>query len=307
MAVYNGQTYVKQAIESILVQTFTDFEFLIVDDASTDATADLLASLTDPRVRVYTNAHNLGLTRSLNRGLSLARGVYIARQDADDLSLPERLARQVTFLDQQPEIVGIGTTTEWIDAAGAPQMVWRQPTQPLDIQTTLLRYCCVIHGSMMYRRQAVLELGGYTPTMRTAQDYDLWLRLAEVWDLACLPEVLYRYRWHDQMASVTRKPEQDSLAQAGRQAALRRRLNNVWRLGQPTAGVTKSSVWTRRQRSERYTAWSAGARESHRGIALAYLVAAFLLDPTYPPLWQYLQGIAKRKLQRLVGHVSGHA
>jgi glycosyltransferase involved in cell wall biosynthesis len=118
LCVWNGEPHLKAAVDSILAQTFHDFEFLIIDDASTDGTPKFLASLTDPRVRVVRNETNLGLTRSLNRGLKLARGELIARQDADDWSTPDRLELQLPFLRANPPVVAVGAQAQLIDGNG---------------------------------------------------------------------------------------------------------------------------------------------------------------------------------------------
>src|SRR4051794_29608800 len=109
LAVYNGERYLREAIDSILGQTFQDFEFLIINDGSTDSTREIILSYHDPRIRLVDNEDNIGQTRSLNRGLALAAGQFVARQDADDISEPERLASQVAFLEIHPEVVLLGT------------------------------------------------------------------------------------------------------------------------------------------------------------------------------------------------------
>lgn len=298
MSVYNGNRYLPDAIEGILGQTFGDFEFLVVNDGSTDDTAQILALYDDPRITVLENERNMGLAASLNRGLGVARGQYIARQDADDVSHPERLGKQVAFLDAHPKIGVVATTTEWTDHKGNIARVWRQPTHNADIQEALLKYCCVIHGSTMYRQRAIHELSGYDEEMRTAQDYDLWLRLSETWDLACLPQVLYKYRWHRDMASARREREQKRNAEMAVERAIRRRLRYAsWILGGRSDDVPERlRRMARRRLAQRYVWWSAGARGHSRNLALWFLIIALLLDPLGPEIWRYIGGIGQRKL-----------
>ena len=153
----------------------------------------------------------------------------------------------------------------------------------------------------MYRRQCFEEVGGYDATMRTGQDYDFWLRISESWDLACLPEILYQYRWHQDMASVTGKEEQNHHAEIGRARALNRRMSHVklaWGLGRNQVSPRLRAM-SRRQLAQRYVWWSAGARECSKRASLAFLVGAFLFDPGHPSLWSYLKGIVQRKSRRL--------
>lgn len=298
MGVYNGASYVQEAIDSILNQTFSDFQFLIIDDASVDQTAHILSACTDPRVQVYRNEENLGLARTLNRGVRLAQGEYIARQDADDLSYPERLAEEIAFLDAHPDVGVVATITEWKYDVEDRLQVWKQPTDNAGIQEKLVEYCCLIHGSTMYRRQAFEDVDGYDIGMRTGQDYDLWLRMSELWDVACLPQPLYQWRQHGNMASVERKAEQARNAETALQRALERRKGygrKVLAFG-PQTIPPRLKAMRRRKLALRYTWWSAGVRIRNRRVALDYLLLALLLDPTTPEIWSYLWGILARKL-----------
>jgi len=302
MSVYNGERYLRESIDSILNQTFTDYELILVDDASADGTPHILDEYTDRRVVRAVNPSNLGLAGSLNRGLAMARGSYIARQDADDISHRERLAAQVAYLDAHQEVGAVTATVQWIDGRGEPVKVWRQPTDGGAIQETLLVYCCLVHGSALYRREAALEIGGYDAQLHTGQDYDFWLRMSEGWDLACLPEVLYEYRCHAGMVSRERHAEQARNADLARARAVRRRLDWAWlSLGiQPEGAPLRLRQMSRRRLAARYVSWSAGARETSRGAALAFLLAAFAFCPVHPRLWAYVRGILARKILGLV-------
>ncbi|MDW8071801.1 MAG: glycosyltransferase [Anaerolineae bacterium] len=201
MAVYNGARYLREAVESILNQTFSDFEFIIVDDGSTDETPAILDGYHDSRIVRLRNAHNLGMARSLNRGLEVARGVYIARQDADDRSYPMRLERQVAFLDVHPEVGLLGTAYDVMDAQGCVVGRISPPIENATLQRMLVRHNCFGHGSVMMRRDRIEQAGHYEESFLAVGDYDLWLRLAEWTNLANLADPLYGWRRHE--ASIT--------------------------------------------------------------------------------------------------------
>jgi len=200
LSVYNGGPYIRRAVASILAQTFGDFEFIIIDDGSTDGTAAILDAFDDPRIRRITHPVNRGLTASLNEGLALARGQYIARQDADDVSLPDRLARQVAYLQAHPDIVVVGAQARLIDAAGRriPDHMLAKPLTPAGVRFKLLFDGPLIHSSVMFRRDVVQgRFGGYDPSWPTNQDYELWSRLAQAGcAMANLPDVLVEHRHH---------------------------------------------------------------------------------------------------------------
>ena len=201
MAVYNGEKYLRQAVESILHQTFTDFEFIIVDDGSTDTTPAILDAYHDPRIVRLRNVRNLGLTESLNRAIAQARGRYLARQDADDASYSTRLEKQVYFLQAHPEVGLLGTGYDIMDANGCVIGQALPFTDNATLQHTLVRRNCFGHGSVMMRQEVLARIGGYSHEVGSLEDYDLWLRLAECTSLANLSESLYAWRRHS--SSVT--------------------------------------------------------------------------------------------------------
>lgn len=181
MCVHDGERFVGEAIRSVLRQSWTDFEFLIVDDGSRDRTPEIIAAFQDPRIRLLRNAQNLGLTRSLNRGLADARGTLVARQDADDVSHPERLEAQVAFLRSNPGVVLVGTQARTIDEHGR---VSRPPgseraSTDAGIRLQLMFDNAFVHTSVLFHRGIVWEeLGGYDESYRTGQDFELWSRVA---------------------------------------------------------------------------------------------------------------------------------
>ena len=195
MSVYNGQKYLREAIDSILNQTFKDFEFLIIDDGSTDSSAEIIRSYTDPRIRLIRNEKNIGLTRSLNKGLKLAKGEYIARMDADDISLPERFEKQVRFLDENKNVAVISSSVILVDSCGREVERWMLATDSDEIKRFFLRdQNQIAHPFSMYRKKCVEKVGMYREEFEAAQDFDLWMRMIEQYDIANIREPLGRYR-----------------------------------------------------------------------------------------------------------------
>ena len=204
MPLFNGERFVREAIESILNQTFTDFEFLIIDDGSTDGSVEIFASYDDPRIRLITNGENLGVTASLNRGVDLARGEYLARMDCDDVSLPTRLAEQVSFLDGNPDCAMVAAKVTMTDEDGNDCGAWLDDWKTVTHEALcrfLPRANCIAHPGIMIRK-AILSRYRYNELQHVAQDYDLWLRMcADGLVISKLEKPLLRYRIHS--ASVT--------------------------------------------------------------------------------------------------------
>jgi Glycosyl transferase family 2 len=215
LPVRDGADFIAAAIDSILAQTLRAFELLVVDDGSRDATPTLLADLAgrDERLRVLSQPA-LGLVAALNRGMAEARGPYVARMDADDLAMPERLAMQVAALDAQPGVAALGSACRVIDRSGRVLGERHPPTDPNAIRGALDAGNCMIHPTMLLRRDAVLQVGGYRAAFRLAEDFDLWLRLAERYDLMNLPDCLLAYRQHEGQ-SAWRDLEQQALSEQG--------------------------------------------------------------------------------------------
>ena len=209
LPVYNGEPFLADALESILAQSFRDFELIAIDDGSRDASGEILDRLAarDDRVRVV-HQTNAGIVAALNRGLALARGELIARMDADDLAHPERFARQVVFLDAHAEIAVVGCAVTLIDRVGNRI---RDVEYPLASEAVAAFLACgspLAHPAVMMRRAAVLAAGGYREAYLHAEDYDLWLRMAERYRIANLPDRLLRYRQHATEQSLVHSVEQ---------------------------------------------------------------------------------------------------
>lgn len=216
MPVYNGEKYLREALESVLNQTFTDFEFLIIDDGSTDSSTEIIRSYSDPRIRLVQNERNLKLIATLNKGLDLARGEYIARMDCDDISLPQRLARQVEFMEANPEI---GVCGSWVKTIGErPGEIWRFHPDPAEIRAELFFRNPMAHPSVILRRSKLKEFNlYYNPHYLHAEDYGLWLECSKLFKLANIPEVLLNYRFTSTSVShLNRKVLEGTLEQVHR-------------------------------------------------------------------------------------------
>ena len=200
MPVYNGERYIAESVKSVLASTFRDLELLILDDGSTDASVSVAtqAANGDPRLRVVTLPHG-GVGQARNAGLQHARADLIANLDADDLMFPERLARQVAFLDANPECVAVGARSVVIDAQEQPIRIVGRFFEHEAIDRALLsgNGGALGNPTAVFRKATALEVGGYGDHLQTTgEDHDLWLRMAEAGRLACLPDVLVWYRIH---------------------------------------------------------------------------------------------------------------
>ncbi|MGK7344542.1 MAG: glycosyltransferase [Candidatus Nitrospinota bacterium M3_3B_026] len=226
MGVYNGERHLREAVESVLGQTFGDFELIVIDDGSTDSTPRILASFDDPRLKIK-RQENAGLTKTLNRALSMAKGEYVARQDADDVSAPERFEKQAAFLDANPDITLVGSWMTHIDEDGDVIGVTRLPSDPDRIAAALPISNQFCHGSIMARRSALESAGGYREAFTYAQDYDLVLRLSERSRLANIPEALYGHRLALDMISIKHRGRQSAFAQLAKKLWRQRREGGI--------------------------------------------------------------------------------
>lgn len=193
MPVHNAAPYVREAVDSMLGQTFGDFELIVVDDGSTDGSAEIVKAITDPRIRLIAQS-NQGIAAALNNGVAAARGEFIARMDADDVSMPERLAKQVAHLDAHPEVGLLGTWAEIVDADGKRIGAFEHPTSHARIRHDLLFDTPFAHPTMMIRRALFNSAGGYDSDPAIFEDHDLWRRMITRTKGANLPEHLLRYR-----------------------------------------------------------------------------------------------------------------
>ncbi len=196
MSVFNNATYIARAVESILAQSFTDFEFIIVDDGSTDDSVAIVERVAgnDSRVNIQRQA-NAGLIVSLNRIVDMARAPFIARMDGDDIALPDRFARQIAHLDAHPDLGVLGTGCTCIDEEGRPSSTkFDNATDADDLVADLINGPPLCHPSVMMRTEVLRAVGGYHRAFKHCEDYDLWLRLSELTRMGNLPDRLLLYR-----------------------------------------------------------------------------------------------------------------
>jgi glycosyltransferase involved in cell wall biosynthesis len=200
MSVYNGEQYLKLAIDSVLSQTWRGFEFIIIDDGSTDGSREIIRSYADPRIKLLTQ-DNHGLVYSLNRGIKAADADYVARMDADDISAPKRFEKQMAALTADPTLTIVGSNFVMIDDAGRVVKTLVPPTRDIDIKRQLFSRNPLCHGSVVMAKAAVVAAGGYQD-VGPIEDYELWGRLFEHGArFASVPEALYR--WRDNPAGIS--------------------------------------------------------------------------------------------------------
>lgn len=213
MAVYNAEAYLRDAIESILNQTFRNFEFLIINDGSTDASKSIISAYKDPRIRLLDNPQNIGLTATLNCGLSHITTPLVARQDADDMSHPQRLEKQVTFLKDHSQIALVGSQGYNIHANGNKKEFMYRALEDLSIRWEFLYFNSFIHTAVTFRKDIIhTQLGGYDEKVHYCQDYELWSRVMRNHPVANLPEPLINRRVHD--ASMTHSMQEIRLTES---------------------------------------------------------------------------------------------
>ena len=232
MVVCNVERYLREAIESILEQTFRDFEFIIVDFGSTDRSKQIVSGYAakDSRVKLHEIPH-CGLAEARNAGCFLAQGRYLAIVDADDISLPDRLHCEVEFLEAHPQVGVVGGAVDWMDASGTvlakplppPGVTLRPPTDNREIQSSLVQFNTFWQPTVLMRKEAFALVGGYRGAFAPSEDYDLWLRISEHFEMANLKQVLLNYRVHQNQVSVRRRRQQTFCSLATLAAAAARR------------------------------------------------------------------------------------
>jgi glycosyltransferase involved in cell wall biosynthesis len=237
MPVYNGLPHLTPAIESVLAQTYGDFEFLIVNDASTDESLACIRSYQDPRIRLVENPTNLGTSRTMNRGIELATGAYIARLDQDDVSMPRRLEVQLAYMEARPHLDITCTWEHGLDSDGRLIREWRTSVDDDGgfLGPLLMGICPIWHPSIMFKRQALIDAGGFDPTMQPGEDFEVTMRLAlKGYHAGVVPEFLVGQRDHNARQSVTKAAAQARRTQELHESMLRRFTadGDVERLGQ---------------------------------------------------------------------------
>ncbi|MBF0428194.1 MAG: glycosyltransferase [Magnetococcales bacterium] len=295
-SVFNGALYLDAAIESVLAQSFTDFEFLLIDDASTDATPALLAAWArrDSRIVLVRNPSNLGLTKSLNKGIRLARGEWIARQDADDISLPQRLEKQMAFLANHPEVGLLGTGSILIDSQGKiANQTLLNPTDHTEIKWQLLYDNPFYHTSTIFRRELGLQ-HPYDESLRFGQDFELWGRLLTATQGANLAAPLVYYRHHDNRISTIHYSQQiENALGVMRQRILSLVPDRPWSLQEIKAMRTLAT-----------SSWPTRGESVETALLLLKLFAAFAVgEGLNPKTLSDLQARLLDRLWRLARHL----
>jgi len=275
MAVFNGERYLIEAVESILHQSFRDFEFIILNDGSTDESGEILRRFAkrDSRIRLF-NGERRGLTCCLNRGIAIAKGRYLARMDADDVSLPGRFEAQVNYLDANPEVVALGGQARVVSPEGWPLGHWSVPVEHEDIDAVHIAGFAgrLIHPTSMMRLDALRRIGGFDERLTYAQDYDLWLRLAEIARLSNLPGTILNYRLHlASVSSATRRLQYESVVTIAKVARLRRGLSPLISLvdWESFQGWACGTTWDTR---ERWYRMAIEAQEFSTAVRIAFQV-----------------------------------
>lgn len=194
MTVYNAARWLSEAVDSLVAQTYADWELVVIENGSVDASPEILASYSDPRIRVVRVAENMGRTPALRHGFDRARGEYIAVLDADDVALSTRLARQIEFLDAHRDVAVVGAWTRRIDEAGNQIGAWTFPTDASELRDRLAYANPIVHSAAMYRAASARAAGGYPAEYPYAQDIALWIRLAQYGSVGMVAEVLACHR-----------------------------------------------------------------------------------------------------------------
>lgn len=242
LPVKNGMPYIRDSIESILSQTFSDFDLFVIDDGSADETRTVVAELAkiDTRIKKVDCAGS-GLIDALNQGLELSTSQFIARMDADDISMPTRFERQISYLQSHADVDVVGSWTELIDQAGRSlDMTTRYPISPNEVRQQLFsNRNPLAHPTVMMRSGIVKALGGYRMPLKAAEDFDLWLRVAESGNLANLPEPLLRYRIHPDQVSAAKRMAQSFSSELAFICSEERRADRT----DPANSLSKAATW----------------------------------------------------------------
>lgn len=284
MPVYNAEPYVAEAVESVLNQTFTDFEFIIINDGSTDSSLEILQKYAsqDTRIKLISR-ENRGLIITLNEGLALARGTLIARMDADDINCIDRFEKQLDYLNSYPNCVAVGTKTQLIDDENDALCFMGEHESHEEIDSRHIRGIggMIIHPSAMIQRAAMISIGGYLDSYPHAEDVDFWLRLAEYGELANLPEVLFKYRQHFESVGYKHRLTQiESVRKAVKAACLRRGIDF-----DPNTIVERKYIVPKKcEIYSKWAWWSLNAGNTK--TARKYALKAVLLSPLTFANWK---------------------
>jgi glycosyltransferase involved in cell wall biosynthesis len=283
MPVFNTERYVAHAVESILAQTFNDFEFIILDDESTDSSVHIIQEFAerDERIRFFPLEHR-GYVSLLRRGLNHCRGEFVARMDSDDIAMPDRFEKQIAYLAENPDCVAVGSRVVLIDPYGAKVERPTHKTSHEEIEGELLNGVgwAMVHPTVMMRREPLMRVGGYREDLMVSEDLDLFLRLGEVGKLVNLPDVLLQYRQHLQSVNYTKYEAQKAVKRQIVSDAYKRR------------GMAFPPNWTFRERKllphpEQIRRWGwAALRAGNIGVARRHAWTAIRKAPMSMDTWR---------------------
>jgi glycosyltransferase involved in cell wall biosynthesis len=294
LPVYNAEKYIAEAIQSVLAQTFTNFELILINDGSTDGSLKILEHYAQKDTRcIVFSWENRGIVASGNHGVHLAKGDIICRMDADDISMPQRFEKQYEYLNAHPECVAVGSNALLIDTEGMPIVTWNYPTDHEEIDRQHLMGSvgsCICNPSAAIRKSSMLAVGSYRAEFEYAEDYDLFLRLAEVGKLANLPEMLLKYRQHPASIGHAKRKEQLIKTQKALEETLRRR-------GLPlNHGLNSESISSYMPTStlDTHTKWAWWAlSEKYYSTAIKHGFKALKLNPFSLGVYRLLACVAK--------------
>ena len=293
--VRNCERFVGHAIDSILSQTLTDLELLVVDDASTDRTSEIIQSYADPRLRLLRNHERMGVSASRNRALAEARAPYVAFLDADDIAYSQRLEKQITFLEGNPNVALVASHLDYIDSKGKLLYSERpdeRPSASAEVRMELLKRACILPSTATGRRSELVQVGGF-PKMDYAEDHDLWCRLAVNHKLAILPERLVAYRYHPDQATFRKIYRSHQATQTCIEQAAERFV--AAGILQPDDKPSSLTIWEqlcgeRGSCGAAYTQWAGlhswALRQPRQALSLAAM--ALLFSPLNLRAWQLL-------------------
>lgn len=283
MPVYNTERYLPYALQSVLAQTFTDFEFIILDDGSSDSSIHIVQEFAenDERIRFFPLEHR-GYVSLLRRGLNHCRGEFVARMDSDDISMPDRFEKQIAFMRAHPDVVALGTRVILIDPFGSEVERPEHKTDHCEIEQELLNGVgwAMVHPSVMMRRDALMKIGGYRQDLAVSEDLDLFLRLAEVGRLTNMTDILLQYRQHLQSVNYTKYEQQKAVKRQIVADAYHRR------------GKKMPANWAFRERkllphSEQHRRWGwAALREGNLNVARRHAISAIRQAPLSMDTWR---------------------
>jgi len=245
MSVYNGEKYISQAIESILNQTFKDFEFIIINDTSTDKSLNIIKSFKDSRIKIINNPQNIGLTKSLNLALKQAQGKYIIRMDADDISHKNRFKEQYKFMKKNPDISIAGSFMNIINEKGKIISINKVYTSFKIIKFILLFKNCILHSSIIARLKDIKKIGFYNEKYKYTQDLDLYSRAVNKnLKIVIIPKILVSSRIHQE--TISKKPESNKIQKYNRQKICINNINKYMNLSSKEKNILERSLWNQK-------------------------------------------------------------